>query len=149
MNTKSAVHTYPARHPAVRLGVFFLMAAVIILAYTGNLKAASLETISPKAANALVQNEKTNPDFVILDIRTPREYKAGHLEGAALIDFYSNDFLKKMRALDKSKTYLMYCRSANRSTKALKLVKNMGFTSLYNMGQGINGWRQHGYAIVK
>ena len=146
---KTAVNTNPTHHRMVRLLVSFLMATLIVTVYGPGVMAAGLETISPKEANALIQNEKDSPDFVILDIRTPREFNTGHLEGAALIDFYSNDFLKKMQALDKNKTYLIYCRSANRSTKAFSLVKDMGFKSLYNLNQGIIGWEQHGYAIIK
>ncbi len=146
---KTAVNTNPAHNQVARLMVSFLVTALILLTYTSAAKASGLLTISPKQASALIRTEKGNPDFVILDIRTPAEYKAGHLEDAALLDYYSKDFLKKMRALDKSKTYLIYCRSANRSTRALGLVKDMGFASLYNMDRGIIGWGQNGFPIVR
>jgi len=136
------------RNRMMRLMASFLMVAITLLTHTAAVKAGGLLTISPKQAHALILQEKNNPDFVILDIRTPGEFKSGHIEGAVLIDFYARDFLQKMQALDKNKTYLIYCRSANRSTKTLSLVKNMGFTSLYNMDRGIIGWRQNGFPIV-
>ena len=126
-----------------------VFAILLMLVLTGTANASGLATISPKQAKTLIQQEKANPDFVLLDIRTPTEFKAGHLEGAILIDYYGKDFLKKMQALDKNKTYLMYCRSANRSTRTLRLVKDMGFKSLYNMDQGINGWLKNGFPVVK
>lgn len=143
------VSTNPAHNQVMRFLVSILLAALILLTYTSAAKAAGLLTISPKQANALIRTEKDNPDFIILDIRTPGEFITGHIEGAVLIDFYAKDFLKRMRALDKNKTYLVYCRSANRSTKALSLVKDMGFASLYNMDRGIIGWRQNGFDVVQ
>ena len=137
------------RNRMLRLMASFLMVAITLLTYTATVKASGLLTISPKQANALILKEKGNPDFIILDIRTPGEFETGHIEGAALIDFYAKDFLEKMRNLDKNKTYLIYCRSANRSTKTLSLVKDMGFAALYNMDRGIIGWRQDGFEIVK
>ena len=137
------------RNRMMRLMASFLMVAITLLTYTATVKAGGLLTISPKQAHALILKEKDNPDFVILDIRTPGEFKSGHIEDAVLIDFYARNFLEKMQALDKNKTYLLYCRSANRSTKTLSLVKNMGFTSLYNMDRGIIGWGQNGFATVK
>jgi rhodanese-related sulfurtransferase len=128
------------------LSVSMLM-AIMVLACT--VKADGLSTISPKEAYNLIQNNKSNPDFVLIDIRTPQEFKSGHLKNAILIDYYSKDFLKKMKSLDKNKTYLIYCRSANRSTKTLKKIKNMKFTSLYNMGKGIKGWAKAGFPIYK
>ncbi len=141
--------SYRVNNQVIRLMVSFLVAALVVGMSFSAAKAEGLLTISPKQANALVQNQKDNPDFVILDIRTPAEFKSGHLKDAVLIDFYSKDFSKKMNALDKNKTYLIYCRSANRSTKALDRIKDMGFAAVYNMGQGVIGWTQAGFAIVK
>ena len=149
MKIKTSVNTNAAYDRIARLTASFLMAALVIAIFVGAAKAGGLSTISPVKANLLIHKERGNPAFVILDIRTPREFKAGHIEGAELIDFYSKDFLKKMRALDKNKIYLIYCRSANRSSKTLQMIKDMGFTSLYNMDRGIKGWRQKGFTIVK
>ncbi len=106
-------------------------------------------SISPSQANELIQKEKSNPDFVIIDMRTPLEFKGGHIKDAVLIDYYSKTFIQEMQSLDKGKIYLIYCRSANRSTKALAKIKNMGFESLYNMNQGIIGWGKAGFPIYK
>jgi len=149
MKIKASVNTNAAYGRIAHLTASFLMAALVIAIFVGAAKAGGLSTISPEQANILIGKERGSPDFVILDIRTQREFKAGHIEGAELIDFYSKDFLKKMRALDKNKIYLIYCRSANRSAKTLQMIKDMGFTLLYNMDRGLNGWRQKGFAIVK
>lgn len=74
---------------------------------------------------------------VVLDVRTPREYEAGHLENAVLIDFNAPGFLNQINTLDKEKTYLLYCRSGNRSGKALKIMKNEGFERVYHLEGGV------------
>jgi len=107
----------------------------------------SIENISPEQANRLVRDNNGNADFVILDIRTRQEFRTGHLVDAILIDFYSKDFLENINQLDKNKTYLVYCRSANRSTKAMKMISGMGFLKIYNMDDGIIGWNKKGFKI--
>jgi len=108
-----------------------------------------LKTISPKMASDLIAKHKNNTDFIILDVRTPQEFKRGHIEKAILLDYYSKTYIDEFKRLDKSKTYLMYCRSGNRSGKILDLIKNMGFSHVYNMDQGIRGWRSLGFPVVK
>lgn len=76
-------------------------------------------------------------ETVILDVRTKEEYDSGHVEKAINIDYNSADFSKKISALDKNKTYLVYCRSGNRSSKAVSEMKGLGFTSIYNLSGGV------------
>jgi len=108
-----------------------------------------LKTISPKEASDLIVKHKSNPDFIILDVRTPREFKSGHIENAILLDYYSKMYTDELKKLDKTKTYLIYCRSGNRSGKTLNLIKDMGFSRVYNMDKGIKGWRSMGFSVTK
>lgn len=73
-------------------------------------------------------------DVVILDVRTPEEYKETHVTGARNIDFKNSTFKDEIEKLDKSKTYKLYCRSGNRSGKAMEMMKTMGFRDLENLG---------------
>lgn len=75
-------------------------------------------------------------EVVIVDVRTPEEFAAGHLEGALNIDVNSPNFESQIFALDKSVTYAIYCRSGNRSTIASAKMSDAGFTSLYNFNEG-------------
>ena len=108
-----------------------------------------LEDISAAEAYNLIQGNMMNPGFVIIDVRTADEYNAGHLEGAINIDFYASDFASQLDMLDKSKVYLLYCRSANRSHQALEIMEGLGFTEAYNMTGGIDAWKGAGYSTVK
>ena len=77
----------------------------------------------------------------ILDVRTPLEISEGFIKGAThFIDVNAYDFTDNLEHLDKSKTYLVYCRSGVRSVKACMFMHEAGFQSLYNLEGGITGW---------
>lgn len=73
-------------------------------------------------------------DFIILDVRTESEFTNKHLDDAQNVDFLKNDFKEKVNNLDKSKSYKIYCRSGNRSKKAVELMQSLGFKNLENLG---------------
>lgn len=111
--------------------------------------AQSLQTISVAESNILINENKTNPDFVVLDIRTPGEYVQGHLKQSKLMNFRGENFEEELGKLDKSKTYLIYCRSGGRSGMALKLMGKLEFESVYNMGGGFNDWSRAEFPFEK
>ena len=86
---------------------------------------------------------------VTLDVRTPGEFNEGHIEGSQLIDFQSGNFENEIAALDKSKTYAVYCRSGNRSGQAVKVMREAGFNNLYNLNGGVIDWANAGLPLVK
>lgn len=88
-------------------------------------------------------------EVIILDIRTLEEFKEGHINKAVNIDFYSKDFESNLDKLDKSKVYIIYCRSGNRSGVALKIMEKLKFTEVYNVLGGIGSIKQIGYPLVK
>lgn len=75
---------------------------------------------------------------VILDVRTPEEFVAGHLEGAVNVDVQSADFDARIGELDPDADYVVYCRSGNRSAAAIERMTGLGFTSLVD-GGGLDG----------
>jgi phage shock protein E len=76
------------------------------------------------------------PGVVVIDVRTPEEFAAGHLQGAFNIDVSSSSFDAQIAALDKDTAYAIYCRSGNRSTIASGKMSDAGFTNLTNFNQG-------------
>ena len=70
----------------------------------------------------------------ILDVRTPGEYGAGHLEGAVNIDWLGGQMMSAFKDLDKNETYYLYCASGNRSNMAATFLKQQGFERVYNIG---------------
>jgi phage shock protein E len=85
---------------------------------------------------------------VLLDVRTPEEFASGHLEGAINIDVQSPDFNQKVAELDPSATYLVYCRSGNRSGQAIDRMEGLGFTDLTNIGSVAEANKATGVAVV-
>ncbi|UOG77001.1 rhodanese-like domain-containing protein [Hymenobacter tibetensis] len=86
-------------------------------------------TPGPKVAK-LLKKRRT----VLLDVRTPAEFAAGHLQGAENLDFRAPDFPAQVAKLDKSNTYVLYCASGNRSGKTNTLMQEAGFKHVVNAG---------------
>lgn len=100
--------------------------------------------VSAQEAYTLVQEKSDDPNFRIIDVRTPDEYNTGHVEGAINIDFNSDTFRDRLEKLDRSGEYLVYCRSGNRSSGAVKIMEELGFTMIYHMNGGIIDWSAEG-----
>ncbi len=100
------------------------------------------ENVPVKQAQSIIEQFLGRPEFELLDVRTDAEFAQAHIKGARKIDFYSDSFKSKIDALDKDKTYVVYCRSGNRSSKTLALMKQLGFKKVYNVQGGIIDWYQ-------
>jgi rhodanese-related sulfurtransferase len=96
----------------------------------------------------LVQENKDNPDFVILDVRTSEEFAAEHIENAVNINLNGPNFREAVNQLDKNKTYVVYCRTGVRAAEAAAIMKELGFKNVYDMG-GIEAWKEAGYPTVR
>lgn len=108
-----------------------------------------IENITPEEAYILIQENKDNPNFVILDVRTPEEFLGVYIENAVNLDYYSDTFRNDLDKLDKNKTYLIYCRSGRRSENALNIMKELDFREVYNMLGGIIKWKSEGLPTTK
>ncbi len=108
-----------------------------------------LEDITSQEAFTLLQNNQDNPNFVVLDVRTPEEFGDGHIENAINIDYYSDTFRDELDNLDKSKTYLVYCRSGGRSANAMSIMAELNFKEAYNMLGGMIEWKAEELPTVK
>jgi rhodanese-related sulfurtransferase/thioredoxin-related protein len=86
---------------------------------------------------------------VILDVRTPGEYSAGHIPGAVNLDYNAPDFQAKAAALDKSKTYLVHCAVGGRSVRACEKLNHLDFPKLYNLPGGFKAWAKAGQPVEK
>lgn len=112
-----------------------------------NLHIQTIENISPKEAYELMEKNKNNPDFLILDVRTPQEFLNGHLENAINLDYYSESFEGDINKLFKGYIYIVYCKRGGRSEKAVAIMKDLRFSEVYNMLGGITQWQSEGLPI--
>ena len=81
--------------------------------------------------------ELATAGVTVIDVRTPEEYAEGHIEGAQLIDFYSDTFAEEIAALDPDGEYLVYCRSGNRSGQAVSLMQQSGIDQVWDLQGGV------------
>jgi rhodanese-related sulfurtransferase len=107
------------------------------------------KSINVKRANRLNEENKGNPQFVVLDVRSANDYSNDHLANAINIDFKSDDFVEKLKQLDRSKTYLVICYGGVRSKKTMAQMKALRFTKVYNVKGGMLKWRAKGLPLVK
>ncbi|GGK55797.1 MULTISPECIES: rhodanese-like domain-containing protein [Flavobacteriaceae] len=101
-----------------------------------------------KHISALEFKEKSKNNTIV-DIRTPREFTQGYIEGAININYYDKTFLEQVAKLDKSKPIYIYCRSGSRTSSAAKKLKNLGFIEVNDLEGGIISWARNQYKIVK
>ena len=98
----------------------------------------NFENVDVQAFDSLV----SNPDVVVLDVRTPDEYAQGHIDGAVNIDIKDDNFMANaIKLLPTDKTIAVYCRSGRRSAKAAGMLADNGFKAV-NLKGGIIAWEK-------
>ncbi len=106
----------------------------------------NIDTLAPQA---FIKQAKADTTAIILDVRTPGEYKEEHLAGAQQLDFLNTSvFDTGIKLLDKSHTYYVYCRSGKRSHNACIKMKKQGF-KVFDMEGGILNWKKLGMPTTK
>ncbi|MFH1032007.1 MAG: rhodanese-like domain-containing protein [Chloroflexota bacterium] len=108
-----------------------------------------IRDVTSQEAFNLIKENKGNPNFIILDVRTAAEFDSGHIAGAINIDVNFSSFPEEIKKLNTVNTYLVYCRSGNRSRKALTIMEELRFTSIYHLANGITEWINSGLPVVQ
>ena len=85
---------------------------------------------------------KVAKDIQLVDVRTAKEFKEGHIANAINIDVNSPDFEANILKLNKNKRVYVYCRTGKRSVSAAKKMDSLGFSRIYNLTKGIEGWNK-------
>jgi len=98
-----------------------------------------VQHVNPTEAAKLIED---NPDYVILDVRTPIEFKHSQIENALNVNYYSFSFKKQIEKLDRDKTYIVHCQTGVRSGKTMPIMLRAGFKNLIHMDGGMKGWKQ-------
>lgn len=78
--------------------------------------------------------------YVVLDVRTPKEWAEGKIENAVEIDFFNDERDSKLKNLDPKMKYLVYCRSGRRSAKTAVIMQDLGFKHVMNLEGGYIEW---------
>ncbi|MEJ6748879.1 MAG: rhodanese-like domain-containing protein [Flavobacteriales bacterium] len=78
--------------------------------------------------------------YILVDVRTESEFDDGHIKGAINIDYFSSTFSDEISELGLETPVLVYCKSGNRSGKAMKIMNDLRFKEVYNLTGGFKGW---------
>lgn len=112
-----------------------LAAGAVLLATRGGETEPAAAVVSEIAGGATV-----------LDVRTAREYAAGHVAGARHANVLAGDFRQRVDSLDRDRTVYVYCASGHRSGRAAQVLERMGFRRVVNAG-GMGDLRAAGATI--
>jgi len=113
-----------------------LFAALGWLAYTRLAPVRGVATIGPAELRSRLKGAR---DYLLVDVREPHEYQAGHLPGA--INLPLSHLAAHLGRLPKDKEIILYCASGMRSKQAARWLKRHGYTRLVNVRGGLIGWK--------
>jgi phage shock protein E len=122
-----------------------LVALIGVLFVAGcSSSAGAVQTVDPQAFLTTAAQSGTT----VIDVRTPAEYAAGHIDGAINIDVEGPTFSSDIEKLDKNGAYALYCHSGRRSAIAADQMSQAGFTKITNLKGGIADLQVAGGAVV-
>jgi rhodanese-related sulfurtransferase len=152
MNIKCKDHTRTRLHRMIATMVI----APLVLTLLGAGCTASttprepvFKNVTVQEASDLINKRSGQPDFVILDVRTPEEFSSGHIKDAINIDFNADTLNEQLDKLNKGYAYFVYCRTGRRSGEAMTQMESLGFLEVYNLSGGISDWITSGLPVVK
>jgi len=119
---------------------------LLFLSTFAALEAQTKKEVNSKQANTMLQKDSK---LFVLDVRTPEEFKEGHIKGAINIDIRQEDAFSKIDKLNRNAKYLVYCRTNHRSGMAVEHMTQSGFKNVYQMLDGFPGWAANKLAIQK
>jgi len=131
------------RTSIIVVGLVAVLAVVAAFNTQDFFKSEDYSDVTVNEAWNLIQSK---PELVVLDVRTQAEYDDGHIEGAILIPV--DEIADRLGELSKDDEILVYCRSGNRSGTAVGIMEEAGFSKIYHMNEGMNGWLVAGLPVV-
>lgn len=105
--------------------------------------------LSPSEARDLLGKRSGDSRFVLLDVRTSKEFSEERIEGAVMVDYLSPSFRDEVAKLDRNKSYLVYCRTGHRTEGAAKVMRELGFRNVSVIAGGITKWKEGGFPTTR
>jgi len=105
--------------------------------------------LSPAEARDLLGKRSGDPGFVLLDVRTPKEFNEERIDGAVMVDYLSPSFRDEIAKLDRGKSYLVYCRTGHRTNGAVNVMRELGFPYVSVLPGGITAWKEAGFPTAR
>lgn len=124
----------------------FLFVLFLLAGMGANLSAQTKAEVTSIEVDKLI---KSNQKFIILDVRTPGEFQQGHLKGAINLDINSPETKPTIEKMDRDASYIVYCRTKNRSGVITNFMMESGFKNVWQMTDGIVGWNANNLPLEK
>jgi rhodanese-related sulfurtransferase len=121
-----------------------LMLALALFLTAGIALGAAPQDITSLQARSLLEQKKST---VLLDVRTPDEFRQARLKGALLIPI--NEVERRLGEIPKGRPILVYCAVGSRSSLVARFLAARGYGEVYNMTDGIVGWYRNGLPIER
>lgn len=118
---------------------YLVLIAFIFVSCQGQQKG-EIQTVSPEQFSQKIKEDYSQ----LIDVRTPKEFKEGHIQNAVNIHLYDQDFEQRINKLDKEKPVYVYCRAGGRSTDAAATLKAQGFKLIIGLEGGTEAWTEAG-----
>lgn len=120
-------------------------AALVMLTACKKEQKTGTEQVAPVA----FEQEMKDDAGQVVDVRMPKEYAEGHIDGAKNLHIYDNDFAERLDSLDKDKTVYVYCKAGARSAEAVELMERKGFKHIVELEGGLDAWDEAGKTVTK
>lgn len=141
----------------MKRSIFATLVLLFVALFSGGCEGGAETGDTPDSRGAFIPIEvdaaaadavrKEDSSIVVLDIRTPEEFAAGHLPGAVNVDFRSDDFERSLSALEREKTYLVHCESGGRSGEAMEVFDRLGFRDILHLRSGFRDWKDSRFPV--
>jgi len=133
---------------------FFILALLLIILIVGG-SVYFMDNLQNTATFVDIAPQQFSQDlkkggYALIDVRTIDEYNAGHIKGSQQSDYYQTQvFTTFLGSLDKTKKYLLYCRTGVRSALVMQMMRDMGFANVSDLQGGYNAWTTAGLPVEK
>ncbi|MGE5355965.1 MAG: rhodanese-like domain-containing protein [Deltaproteobacteria bacterium] len=128
--------------------IIFLIGFIFFTSYTATGQSINqsgiIKSVDAGQFNSLILSGK----YLVLDIRTSKEFGEGHINSAINIDFYNKDFDQNV-SIYKDRPLLIYSRSSAQSKQALTRLAELNFSEVIELENGLVAWKRAGYSLVK
>lgn len=121
------------------------LAAIAMLTACKKEQKTGTEQVAPTA----FEQEMKDDAGQLVDVRMPKEYAEGHIDGAKNLHIYDNDFAQRLDSLDKDQTVYVYCKAGARSAEAVELMERKGFKHIVELEGGLDAWGEAGKPVSK
>lgn len=126
--------------------LFLVLILPLFMACKNKTKDKEVTVISVEEVYEAMNNENS---LQLIDVRTLEEFNEGHLIHARNICVTDDDFEEKASKLNKDDPVYLYCRSGKRSERAAEILREMGFTEIYDMEGGFLKWEENHHPVEK